>query len=87
MKRLLGIAVLLGLGVACLDENPCDAYVEYMCECHTESDDECESLQLTYEVPSSDVQEQCVIDLEEQELDDEEAGFCELDGSDTDSDI
>jgi len=65
-------AVLVLVVAACDPANPCDQYVDYMCDCHPEVS--CEELTLTYESPDGSVQDECAILLDQQELDDGEAG-------------
>ena len=86
MTRLL--AALLPLAAlslaACEDTGgPCDDYVAYMCDCH-EDDAGCSELATIYDSPDADLQDECVIALDEQEAADDEAGFtCEGDTGDT----
>ena len=66
-------AAALALGmVACDPANPCDEYVDYMCDCHPEVS--CEELTLTYENPDPGVQDECAVQLDQQEEDDAAAG-------------
>ncbi len=67
-----GVVVLAVGFVACDPANPCDEYVDYMCDCHSEVS--CEDLTLTYGNPDSSVQSECAILLDEQEQEDAEAG-------------
>lgn len=73
----LGIG-LIGL-VACEDE-PCNDYVDYMCSCHDgEEGFDCAELRATLSGAEPAVQDQCSLDLSEQQADDDSAGVeCEL---------
>lgn len=65
--------------VACVDE-PCVGYVDYMCACH-EGDEgfSCDELRQTLAGASPAVQDQCAIDLaEQQEQDAQEEIECEF---------
>ena len=74
MRTTVSIA-LLALLAAC-GGNPCDEYVDYLCECDEEN---CDSLQATYENADADVQDECSAQLDEAE---ETAQACsEADGS------
>ncbi len=81
LSSLLLPALLL---VACEDTGgPCEEYVDYMCACHTD-DDGCGDLQTIYEDADADLQDECVIALDEQEDADLESGFeCGTDTGDT----
>ena len=68
------IALLLGLA-ACIEE-PCDSYVDYMCDCHGEDTGfDCAQLQDIYSGADPEVQDQCAIDLDNQKAQDELAGL------------
>ena len=54
---------LLALLAAC-GGNPCEEYVDYLCECDEEN---CESLQATYENADADVQDECSAQLDDAE--------------------
>lgn len=75
--------VLLGLGVgvltACEDE-PCGRYVDYMCACHDgEPGFDCAELQQVYADADPSVQDQCAIDLADQQDEDDANGVsCEI---------
>jgi len=62
----------LAFMVAC-ETSPCDDYVDYMCSCHPDSAD-CSALQTTYSEADADLQDACLVSLEEQEAVDEAAG-------------
>ena len=75
MRAILSI-VLFSFLAAC-GGNPCDEYVEYLCECAEEN---CDSLKTTYENADSDTQDECSAQLDEAE---EAAQACsEGDGGD-----
>jgi hypothetical protein len=72
--------VLLSLLAAC-GGNPCDEYVDYLCECDEEN---CDSLKTTYENADSEVQDECSAQLDEAE---ELAETCaDAGGSDSEGD-
>mgnify|MGYP007063382847 CR=1 FL=1 len=66
--------ILLSLLAAC-GGNPCDDYVEYLCECDEEN---CDSLQTTYENADADIQDECSAQLDDAE---EAAQACSEDES------
>ena len=55
--------VLLSLLAAC-GGNPCDEYVDYLCECDEEN---CDSFKTTYENADADIQDECSAQLDEAE--------------------
>lgn len=58
------------------DDQPCLRYVDYMCACHDgENGVSCEELQQTYAGASPSVQDQCAIDLADQQDADDAAGL------------
>ena len=74
MRGIVGLALLVVGFVAC-DEpvNVCDDYVAYMCDCHDEVD--CDAITATYADASASVQDQCTVELEDQQDTDEAAGL------------
>ncbi|MEZ4319347.1 MAG: hypothetical protein R3F61_17670 [Myxococcota bacterium] len=69
------LTVGVGLLVGC-EETPCDRYVDYMCACHDgEPGVDCNDLIDVYAGAGPDVQDQCAIDLSDQEQADEAAGL------------
>ena len=73
MRRLMAVGAVFGFLIACGEGQPCDEYVDYMCDCHGDEVD-CTELSTSLVGGSQDVQDQCSIDLAEQESADEEAG-------------
>jgi hypothetical protein len=68
--------------VACEPGNPCDEYVDYMCDCHPEVS--CSDFELTYTDPDPNVQDECAVLLDEQEEEDAAAGdLCPVETTDT----
>ena len=69
--RVVSQLTMLGLlfvgAVGCEIEDPCDEFVEYMCECHDGGDVSCEELQTTLLGADADVQDECAIALADQE--------------------
>lgn len=77
MKRIVLVtAMFFGWGAACeLEPQPCDAYVDYMCACHDgEEGVDCQELTDALTGADPTVQDQCEIDLANQEDDDAAAG-------------
>lgn len=65
------LALLLAPLVLACEPDPCQYYVDYMCECHDGEDGvDCEELRRTYDNPSSRLQDECAIALEDQEDED-----------------
>ena len=62
MRSILSIVLFSFL--AAWGGNPCDEYVEYLCECDEEN---CDSLKTTYENADSDVQDECSAQLDDAE--------------------
>ncbi|MCB9673725.1 MAG: hypothetical protein H6737_01335 [Alphaproteobacteria bacterium] len=68
------LTVGLGLLVGC-EVQPCDRYVDYMCACHDgEPGVDCQELIDIYTNASADIQDQCSIDLADQEAEDQANG-------------
>jgi hypothetical protein len=80
MWRIPVVALMLLFVAATCEELPCDDYVDYMCACHdADPGFDCEELELALEDADPDLQDQCEIDLAEQEADDADAGLeCEV---------
>lgn len=80
MKRLALVAVTLIACLGCEEEDPCDRYADYICDCHANEDGfDCEALRELAEAPSQDVVDQCAIDLDDQKQADDEDGLtCEV---------
>ena len=69
------LLVLMSLVVAC-GGNPCDEYIDLLCECADE--DECDGLKVSYEEADADLQDECSADLDQAE---EDAEACSEDES------
>jgi hypothetical protein len=81
MIRILAVAGVLLSAVACEDTTPCDDYATYMCDCHANDDGfDCQALRNALTGADQSQQDQCVIDLEDQQ--DADGGVCG--GTDTD---
>ena len=76
---VVGISIFLG--TACFEEDSCDRYVEYMCDCHDgEEGYDCDELQRIYADADPSLQDQCVTDLDTQMDEDEANGVsCSFD--------
>ena len=59
------ICAVLSFALAACGGNPCEEYVEYLCDCACE--DSCEDLKTTYENADSDLEDQCSAKLDEAE--------------------
>lgn len=80
--KWIGIVVTsaaIAAGTACTTEDPCQDYVDYICDCHDgEAGYDCASLRETYADPDPDVQDQCSLDLAALEDQDQADGIvCE----------
>jgi len=75
-KIALGaVAVILGLGVACAQDQPCDRYIDYMCACHDgEEGFDCAELAETYANADASVQNECALELQDQKDQDDKDG-------------
>ncbi len=84
IPRLAPIAgILLITGLGCFEEDSCDRYVEYMCDCHSgEEGYDCNELQAQYSDADQSLQDQCSIDLGNQ-MDDDDANGVSCDVADT----
>ena len=79
MTKLMMVVGLLGLGIACGAE-PCQDYVDYMCDCHGEDTGfDCNELQRVYADADASVQQQCQLELsDQQDQDDADGETCAL---------
>jgi hypothetical protein len=72
---LLTVASALATLTACDEENACDRYADYVCECHEgDSGFDCDALRALAEAPTETTIDQCAIDLADQEAADEADG-------------
>jgi hypothetical protein len=77
-------ALLLASLSACLDD-ACVEYVDYMCDCHAE-DADCGALRTTYSNADADLQDECIVALEDQQDADASAGLeCAVDSGSTEA--
>lgn len=78
-KSLLLGFLLAGSLTACFQEaDHCSDYVDYMCDCHDDSEYSCEDLRASYEEASLEQQNDCAVDLDNQrQLDEEDGAACE----------
>jgi len=76
MRFLLYLSgVGLGTLVAC-DVQPCDRYVDYICVCHDQDPEfDCQELIDVLTDADPDVQDQCAIDLSDQQAQDAADGL------------
>lgn len=76
MRKLAIVPVLLGLSLACEETNLCDDYADYMCACHADDEGfDCAELRATLAGADPATQDQCLIDLEDQQAEDEADGL------------
>jgi hypothetical protein len=83
-RWVVGAAVCawFGLALGCEGADPCQDYVDYLCDCHAgEPGYDCETLQQTYSAPDAALQDQCALDLEAQQAQDAEDGLACADGA------
>ena len=78
LAPLLSSVALIATLTACEPATPCDEYVDYICDCH--ADDarpgyDCETLRVTYENADPELQDACVVALDEQQTEDAEDGY------------
>jgi hypothetical protein len=70
------VLTLFSFLLACEPADPCDEYVDYLCTCHADDDAfDCDELTLTYAGADPDVQDECAVQLDEQQQADDEAGL------------
>jgi hypothetical protein len=73
---LAAVAVVLGISVACTQDQPCDRYIDYMCACHDgEEGFDCAELAETYAQADAGVQNECALELSDQKDIDEDTGL------------
>ncbi len=73
MNQILWVLLFSG----CTLEEPCQDYVDYMCQCHAEEGDTggtCDALTATYTGADAELQDECVLALEAQQQLDAESG-------------
>ncbi len=70
---------------ACSDEDPCERYVDYMCECHkTDPEVDCAQLRNEHENADSELQDECQVALDDQkDADSAEGRTCDETTEDT----
>ncbi len=74
MRLLIPVGLFATLS-ACFFDEPCQRYADYMCDCHTETAEECRQFQAIAETADPRLQDQCEIDLAEQQQEDAINGF------------
>ena len=91
MRALIRIAVAGIGGVACADlsENPCQDYVDYVCECHADNPDlDCETVREVHINAGVDLYEDCRVEHEALIQADEDLGTgCASEGETGESDL
>lgn len=86
MRQLMVPAAWLLVALGCEETDPCDEYVDYMCECHANDEGfDCQALRNTYADADPAVQDQCAVALREQEDADAANGYVCGEGGDTDA--
>ena len=76
MRRLVLLVVAwFAMAADCEFAEPCDEYVDYMCTCHADDPNvDCQELQTVFADADPTLQDQCQIDLAEQEQQDFDNG-------------
>jgi hypothetical protein len=70
------VLVTLAAMAGCQTNQPCDRYVDYVCNCHEgDPDYDCTELQTIYADAQPDVQDQCALDLDDLKQQDETDGY------------
>jgi outer membrane murein-binding lipoprotein Lpp len=90
MIRFIPFAALLAAGAlaGCVEESPCDRYVDYICDCHPEDPDfDCAEARETYAGADASLEDECQIALDDQKAEDEEAGRACGEGNDPDTGV
>ena len=65
----------LAMAPSCTGTEPCDDYVDYMCACHQDDPAyDCEAIQTVYAEAGPDLQDECAIQLDDQQATDSAAG-------------
>ena len=77
MRTQFSMIVLAGL-IGCSEKNPCDDYVDAICECNEAA---CEDVTTQYENADVDQKDQCAASLDDAKAGDDPT--CELGGEDT----
>lgn len=70
--------VLMSLVAAC-GGNPCDEYVDLLCDC-AETEDDCDDIKLAHENADADLQDECSAGLDQAEEDAETCSEDETEG-------
>jgi len=81
MKRLgLLVVAFVAMAADCELEEPCQDYVDYICTCHADDPDfDCQELRTVFSDAGPELQDQCAIDLDEQQdLDDQSGLECDV---------
>ncbi|TNE90042.1 MAG: hypothetical protein EP330_09445 [Deltaproteobacteria bacterium] len=71
--RIIAVSALLLTAAACEITEPCDQYVDYMCDCHL-SASECDQLRAQLVGADAATQDQCEIDLSNTQAEDGDNG-------------
>ena len=78
MRRLLGLTPIWLLLGACdgLLGDPCNDYVDYVCDCHADDlDYDCETIRLAHENHDVEQYEDCQLELDRVKVADAASGF------------
>lgn len=76
MRAAATVALALGfLGLMGCEDQPCDRYVNYVCDCHDgEEGFDCDELSIALSDADPAAQDQCAIDLADLEAEDDANG-------------
>lgn len=74
---LVGGLSLVLLGLLGCEDQPCNRYVDYVCQCHPDDPDldSCEELSNALLGQGPEVQDQCSLNLRDLQQEDDEAGL------------
>lgn len=72
LLSILGLGFAMGVGC---EPEPCDRYVNYICDCHADDPEfDCEEISQSLANADPSAQDQCAIDLADLQDADDEAG-------------
>lgn len=76
MRNILCLAGAVAALASCDTPTACADYVDYMCACHADDPGfSCADLRAAYASTTPEVEDQCTIDLEDQQAADDAAGL------------
>lgn len=73
---VMAVAGAFAMAADCELDDPCQEYVDYICTCHADDPDfDCEETRTVFSDADPNLQDQCAIELAEQEEIDQEEGL------------